>query len=471
VEALAPLALRVPDLLGACATDPGQPIRFMADVPRTSCWLGPVDLAEACAGSLNPLLQSSWMLRKAQLSGQSRCGSDRCILPNATLSCPLRITSVNGSTRETACSAGSSPFEEPVLERSSTGCVCRSALREVDYTFHYEALSAGSGPQVEITSVELRATLQDVASEACQPVRVYQASSARFVQGGGKAAHARSGNPGYRLGAPLLVATCKADDTDAQATRCAAPHAALVEGILLDGSCARTGQTGSQPGRPMEVHFGEDAIFGCTVDLTRKQLQELCAPDVAAGRTGFVDLLHILPFGRPGARWTHIAAFGDVPPGSQDAEKLVEVELVAKTESLEFSDQDVAASNMASSSSCTGAVVGVDLEVIYSPFGEVGHPQDRIVAARASHRTGVLAHTRLDPAEEQPFPFTFTVTFIRLDNTGKEELEVPPRPRLPLALPHDLFYPFSLGSAGTARALPSLAALLLTGAGICAAIA
>merc|ERR1712232_412866 len=103
-------------------------------------------------------------------------------------------------------------------------------------------------------------------------------------------------------------------------------------------------------------------------------------------------------------------------------------------------------SSLASTSTCSGAVVGVSLEILWSPLGELSDPQARIVSARETHRLGSLRFTRQNPAERQTFEFTFTVSFLRLDDGGDAAVSVPPRPEIPIWLPYDLFYPFGLGS-------------------------
>eukprot|EP00434_Breviolum_minutum_P028599 symbB.v1.2.025303.t1/scaffold2445.1/size151041/31 len=64
----------------------------------------------------------------------------------------------------------------------------------------------------------------------------------------------------------------------------------------------------------------------------------------------------------------------------------------------------------------------------------------KVVGARMSHQLGVLAYTLSEPTKKQSFQFTYTA--------GRLEVKVPPRPQLPLSLPPDLFYPFTIGSAG-----------------------
>lgn len=201
----------------------------------------------------------------------------------------------------------------------------------------------------------------------------------------------------------------------------------------------------------VKIRFGENSMFGCTLPLTRQELASLCKGDSLPN--GFAGYLNLLPIGsavgnnvaRNVARWTRIAAFGNVPLDAQDAADWVKVEERPRSEALEFSDSS--ASQKASNSTCTGAVVGVDLEVIYSPFGEVGNPQMKVVGAQISQRLGVLAYTLAEPTKRQGFQFTYSVRFFKTDSENLE-IQVPPRPQLPLSLPPDLFYPFTIGRAG-----------------------
>lgn len=289
--------------------------------------------------------------------------------------------------------------------------------------------------------------------------QVLQRTSARFVQGQKpESIHVRSGNPGYRVGLPLVVTKCREDGYALGSSLCVefassvaegGLQSATVDGILPDGMCARSNDSVPAGDNPAAIGFGEDAIFGCTLDLTREELRNNCKDTVGQG---FIDQLQILSFGRLGKRWTHIATFGNVPVGAQDVGDWIEVTPISKTTVPEFKEL---------SSSCHDAVIGVDLEVLYSPFGDIHNPQAKIVSARASHHVGVLSFTKRNPNQPQSFQFMFTVSFVRLDNSGKDASQVPPRPRLPLALPHDLFYPFQLAGANPCKTPPTLAAFLV----------
>ncbi|CAE8581569.1 unnamed protein product, partial [Polarella glacialis] len=243
VEAVAELRLRTPDAYGACR--PGEAVRFMTDVPASSCWLGPLDLASQCTSTLSPRLQlGSWMLRSAQLPEDSRC-RDRCVTVNFNSSCPVR-TVASGSVLDSleACPSGQGPtLADPVLQTSPDGsCTCVGALRDASLSFQW-GYDATQGAVV-ITKVDVLYTLQNVTSPGCQPLPILQSTSALFVQQqtGDGLVEARSGNPGYVTGLPLLVARCL--DYAQGSTSCVrfGPRAeAAVEGIRPAGTCAFQG--------------------------------------------------------------------------------------------------------------------------------------------------------------------------------------------------------------------------------------
>eukprot|EP00929_Paragymnodinium_shiwhaense_P112014 TRINITY_DN80265_c0_g1_i1.p1 TRINITY_DN80265_c0_g1~~TRINITY_DN80265_c0_g1_i1.p1 ORF type:complete len:672 (-),score=85.63 TRINITY_DN80265_c0_g1_i1:177-2192(-) len=453
VEIVESLPLRTPGVLGTCSPDPGQSVRFLSDVEPVSCWLQPVDLRSACSTTLRPSFVLNWLMRKIHLNSVAKCLEDRCLEPDLNASCPVEIVKSTGEVETSPCSSGS-PAGTTRLVEDASGCTCYGALRDLRYTFYYRP-DASQNNAVGISKIEVRMTLQDVQSAQCEAAAARQGSEVRFVEVVSEPSlvHARSGNPGYQFGLPLLVATCK--QYDSTNTRCEqyeetpdTPSFATVPGVMPDGLCAY--KTDSGKTRPMGINFGEDAVFGCVLRLTRLELKSLCQSSAGGSGVGFAEMLQILSFGQLGGRWTAVGSYGRV---RSDADWL-EVTAQPTTEILSFDDGDL---SRASTSTCSGAVVGVNLEVLYSPFGEVHNPQLRIVAARQSHKLGSLRYTRSDINEKQPFEFTYTVSFLRLDDGGDTIARVPPRPQVPLWLPHDLFYPFGLSSSARRAARPWLA--------------
>lgn len=438
VEVVSSLRLPTADPLGTCAA-PGQAVRFLNDVPSAGCWRN-VDLATTCTklGARSRL--ESFMLRSQYMPEDMRCGS-RCLLPEIVASCPAG--SANGSA-STQCT-GNAPLEDPVFSGGADSCSCTGVLKDVHYNFTFGFDETQQ--VVRITNMAVSFTLQDVVSQGCQVVSLQQGGSVHFFQEqpDGSQPEARSGNPGYQNGLPLLVSQCLDFDSSGTCSSYGARAEATVPGITMAGTCrhVNTSCTVEQDDARVPINFGENSMSGCTVSLTREELAAFCRAGADAA-TGFTGLLAMLPFGRSGNRWTHIAAFGSVPTSAQDPADWVQVEELTRTEVPEFSDS--AGAQKASNSTCTGVVTGVDLEVIYSYFGDVQNPQAKIVGARISHRLGVLSFTLEDPVERQSFPFGYSVSFLRAESDDFV-LKVPPRPQLPVLLPDDLFYPFTIGSA------------------------
>jgi len=439
-ELVTDLHLPTADTLGACDAGRGQAARFLVDMPKSSCWEGPADLKEACGAALNPRLLGRWLMRRVRLPEDMRCNEERCLAPNVTTFCPTPSQAAAWGIDLAACTShGSAAVEDSQLVPNSSPCTCKGAILAAEYVLRYGFDARYDG--AAISGVEVRVALQDLRSEDCKSMP--QFTSLRFVQDAGPevVASERSGNPGYQVGLPLLAARCvEYDEVKSQCARFESLEQsghAVAQGILQDGRCANF----SEAGRNASMNFGEDALFACTLYLTRAELASLCSS--AAGEGGFMERLKLLslPF-------TYLAAFGGVNPTSQNPEDWVQISMGDDKEVLSFTDGD-AGSVGASASVCRGAALGVALEVMYSPFGEIGNPQLKIVAARASHSFGALSFMRPDPSRPQTFQFSTTLSYVRLDDTTDRETAVPPHPPLPRLLPHDLFYPFRLGSSGT----------------------
>lgn len=451
-EVVVPMVLRVPNAWGRCVVDPGSAVRFMQDVPATPCWYGPVDLEEACEAALNYRKVGAFLLREIHLSAAARCGDTRCQTIKPI--CPKRTRGIDGRVTVSECS-GEENAKGPRAQfvRDDTGCTCFGALHELAYKLKYGYMSEHN--LFGLVEAEVEFTLQDIRSEGCKPIKVPQRSSVVFSPIDRKLNTPRSGNPGYRTGMPLLAATCAEYDdnnfacrrfnVEAEGNEFRSPFAE-VEGILPNGACAL--QSDTEATSPVAIRFGEDAIFGCTASFSLPQLRQLCSAGAGAG-AGLVSTIQLLPFGRLGGRFTHVALFGNASLTDVNMDDWIEISPYPETEALEFDDESP---SQASQSVCRGAVVGVHFEFLYADFGNIKNPQARIIAARAKHRKGDLRFVLADPTSPQPFEFSVAVSFIKAPDGGDAQAFVPPRPQLPLHLPRDLFYPFTL--VGESSAAP-----------------
>ncbi|OLP97166.1 Tectonic-1 [Symbiodinium microadriaticum] len=320
MEVVSSLRLPTADPLGTCAA-PGQAVRFLNDVPAAGCSRN-VDLATTCTqlGARSRL--ESFMLRSQYMPEDMRCGS-RCLLPEIVAPCPAG--SANGSA-STQCTGNALPLEDPVFSGGADSCSCKGVLKDVHYNFTFGFDETQQ--VVRITNMAVSFTLQDVVSQGCQVVSLQQGGSVHFFQeqSDGSQPEARSGNPGYQNGLPLLVSQCLDFDGSGTCSSYGPRVEATVPGITMAGTCRRVNSSAAeQDDARVPINFGENSMSGCTLSLTRADLAALCRAGADAA-TGFTGLLAMLPFGRSGNRWTQIAAFGSVPTSAQDPADWVQVE-------------------------------------------------------------------------------------------------------------------------------------------------
>lgn len=106
---------------------------------------------------------------------------------------------------------------------------------------------------------------------------------------------------------------------------------------------------------------------------------------------------------------------------------------------------------------CNDVATSLKYTVMYARFGDVMNPQFKVVTAVAEQKLGSLVFRGGSPDREEDFFFQASVSFLELPDARMQKLYTPPRPPLPIKLPHDFFAPFFEAAAS---ALPLLALLL-----------
>lgn len=104
--------------------------------------------------------------------------------------------------------------------------------------------------------------------------------------------------------------------------------------------------------------------------------------------------------------------------------------------------------------------MATEYQFLFSYFGEFGNPQAKVVAATGRNRKMTVQHTLGDPQKKQSFLFSIKAKFIKKPDRGELDIYIPPRPTLPIYLPRDVFYPFTLFSSASAPRYASSWALL-----------
>jgi Protein of unknown function (DUF1619) len=232
----------------------------------------------------------------------------------------------------------------------------------------------------------------------------------------------------------------------------------------------------SDPATQVPVTFGEDAVVGCSMRLTYNEFASLCqgSPSSLLQYLGISSVDPTTGNGNNGPGLlstfglrltpTHVGTIGSADP--LKSWQWLPLTAPATT--------PAAASWDATSGTCTGILSGIQLQFLTAPTGQVGNPQQRIVAARYTYVTDTWRWNRAPGGSQiasttntQGFSSSATVGFagdatqvLTLRSTvtwvsmaAQVEGFTPPAPPVVPPLPSDLFYPFLTSSSSTEQGL------------------
>ena len=371
---------------------------------------------EQTASSCTRVLSGTWAERCASLDATNYITNLRVAkAPNSQVNDASTYVSITVSSAQDKSPTGVLTARGDLVNIASSlqqdRPWCSNAVVEIAYTFTHDGeghVSAASATLVlgNVTVDGSFTTLQQKFSVAWATAAAVTTS----LEAGNVIPRAMSGNPGYIAGKSVLAGVLASDPSGSgkQAIN------AYVDGLLLN-DCAGA--------MTVPVTFGDSTTFGCTLTLTEAQLETYCTDKTQLANFGFTP--------------TYVGAFGNADP-LQTAE-WVEVE----------KSVPAALSTVwqASSRSCSGIAVGLNVEFLTGEVGEVGNPQSKIIAARAQYATDTW--TFKSRSSTQKFTIQSTVSFVPKAATDTKEY-VPPAPPVLPELPNDLFYPFTLSPASGA---------------------
>ncbi|PAA56147.1 hypothetical protein BOX15_Mlig007096g3, partial [Macrostomum lignano] len=330
----------------------------------------------------------------------------------------------------------------PAPSLDKTGCV--NVLSELRYNIIY---THGSG----ITEVTYDAVLRTIPVDTA----VLQKFQLSYNFSGSASADlfARSGNPGYLTGQPLLAGV--ANSTSRTVGPVSGPDRWRLNLPPVDanGAC-NDAAVGSSVGQA--VLFGENIRASCRRTLswnaTRNQLISSCSSVNSAIQRSLIGL----GFGGN----ISLAAFGNASAANSSDWLTVSVD---PTSCVQPSPGQAA-------TACTNMILGGRLELLMARAGSLSNAQSKLVAARLSCDVGTIAFpcaagscTAVSDASTINFLTSYTVSFI--DVTGESLEGAKQRPVYLLRLPTDFFYPLytSRGGrvAGGSISMPLLCLLLL----------
>lgn len=504
----------------ACAApgSAGGAVGFMTGAPLRSCVQAlPTGLDAASCASLGAAVWTT-ALRLGSSPQAVVSGASPAWVP-VTLGSVFQLMGNNASLLRLSSAAGAAAVAGGgVFTATGSGCTCAGVL--VGVAYRVSIFQSGS----TITSVEADAVLADVGAplEQCGlsagggglPLPVPFSAAVSFIPDAASVAALapppslandnllpveRSGWPGYEPGSPILagvmttasgvpVASAAAADqkavarsvpadpgdsfaaASANATGVGTGRMGLhLRGAAADGSCAAlptipAGTGGgiailpADPAQAVPVTFSDNAVVGCTLQLTAAQFAALCSGSPSS-LLPFTGLGSVDPTGTGllaafGSRLlpTHIGTIGGADPLKAWHWLPLSAPATAPP----------AAAYDAATGTCTGIVTGIDVALLTAPTGQVGHAQERIVAARWTYATDTWKWSRetgsgaSGAVAAQPFTLRSTVTWVSMAANIQDF--TPPAPPVVPPLPADLFYPFVSSTSAQENGLTTSAA-------------
>jgi hypothetical protein len=355
---------------------------------------------------------------------------------------------------------------------------CSNALLSVHYRVTYtpydatadasaaesegDAVDAGSGGVV--AKVVANIVVGDlVAADAPSGAKVLSAEQeflVDFVTGASnlsstassaEATRARSGNPGYEVGRPVLSGTLVSNNAQGvqvsksaiQQTRdgLRMPFFADPSGdcVLATEAYGKVGGGDDPEGEP--ILFGHDVLRSCVRrGLTSANVKAMCEADPTTLSAGSMSTYgtYMNTTALAGAR---IGVYGNADYTNTATSEWLELKVSAPSGAGRFSSDQLVCGG-------GGLVTSMDFEFLVAKSGAYLNPQSKIIAARVVFGTEdvqFVANSK-DATATMDLVLTSSVTFVYLGDEALEEY-VPPAPPLLPEIPYDIFYPFLL-SAG-----------------------
>ncbi len=309
----------------------------------------------------------------------------------------------------------------------SVKTACYNVLLSVCYMVTHNDEGVISNITTEIILTDIPKDADDSTSPLLAAEQSYTAQflSSAIPQitpeAGNQVARMRSGSPGYRNNAPVLLGRLISPSTSVMDV----PQRGLqVAGG--GGSCVEM--------KSEVVGFGYDMMTCCGLEMNRDELKEMCE-----GSGAFLSLDGITPAALRGKDFipgeTFLGAFGNADP--VDVGQWIAVDIDTGTATQSWDEQ---------TGVCNHIVSSLNWRLLYARIGADGNRQAKIVAASANY--GKDRWVWLDDGStsttSQVFQVCSTVTFIEYG--AEEAIFHPPPPPLAFKVPWDIFYPFSISN-------------------------
>lgn len=310
----------------------------------------------------------------------------------------------------------------PPLFWNKTSLTCENAVTEVTYVFHYALRGTLEAVTIEYVLDNVEAGGRE---EAQYPTNVNQRFETVFnLTISGKVSRAKSGNPGYIVGKPILAGWLVYKPGTGGDTTSVTAIKQQRDGLTFmpvgeDHECLPFNMRGGT-----SISFGQDTLASCYVELTFEELRDICKMENMYYMKQYLNI-----------STDYVGKWGD-----SDYYRLsdwLKIEYDATMKEPVFNEAD---------GTCYLAN-RMNLEILTAKLGAMGNPQVTIIGARMTYgySTWTFQSPDRSSANPQRLPIVMTVSFSNVD-TGLEPLVLEGPPILP-KIPYDVLYPLFIERA------------------------
>jgi len=327
----------------------------------------------------------------------------------------------NNVSRSATCQFSNEVFEH-------TDFFCFGAVKSVSFTIWHDQTATSQILNVSLELIVVDIPFSTASTDLAQSYSISYANSpntdAISADIGNQVTRYRSGNPGYKLGLPLVFGPIQSNVVNMSDQGLLVPSSVQVSTDQGTHDCL-TGDNIVKSG----LKFGHDIYSGCTARFNRSALRNFCEEgtkpaflSVTEGYIGYFGNADPLDI----SQWFHLSA----PPSGAI-----------------WQWNDI-------TSICSSMTTGVMYKFLVGNTGEKANPQHKIISATVEYTTQDFK-TRIpasDEESEQTVVFSVSTTFVFKDNQELKGYTPPPPPGL-LTVPYDVFYPFVGNDASGHRSL------------------
>lgn len=326
----------------------------------------------------------------------------------------------NNATQNSNCQFSSDESTE------SGSNYCFNAVKSASLTVLHDQSSSSKilnvSLQLVVTNILLDAASNGFDLSQSYSINFFNSPSESAISNvyGNQVSRARSGNPGYIVGLPLIFGPVMNGVVNMST-------AGLEVPVLTTSSTESLDCLDGRDIKKSNLKFGVDMKSGCSAAFNRSALRNFCLQKTLPS---FLDVTE-----------GYVGYFGNADP--LDTSQWFSLASPPVGTAWEWND---------ATSVCSAMITGLSYKFLVGLAGEKSNPQYKIIGSTVQYisqdyRIRVPAH---DEESKQRVVFSVSATFVFKENEELKGYTPPPPPGL-LTVPYDVFYPFVTSTGNSNR--------------------